>query len=423
MSQAIAPRSEIAATRALKGADAFTAQPSLEAQKAWLVERGIPNPYFTLHDGIAGAHTSIGGRDMINFSSYNYIGLSGDAEVSAAAKAAIDRYGTSVSASRIVSGERPVHRELEEALASLVGAEDCLSFVSGHGTNVTVVGELVGPGDLVLHDSYIHNSLQMGCTLSGARRMIFLHNSWSALERLLTRERANYKRVLILVEGVYSMDGDLPDLPALIELKRRFNAQVMIDEAHSMGVLGAHGRGVGEHYGVDPKDIDLWMGTLSKSFASCGGYVAGSHDFIETLRYRAPGFVFSVGMPAPAAAAALAAVQKLRAEPERAARVRARAESFRVAARARGWNIGKSHDSPIVPVILRESERALRVSQALMERGINIQPIIFPAVSRNQARLRLFFCSEHSEADIDYTVRALEEILAAFPDKSVKPAA
>jgi len=407
-------RSEVAQTRALSGADAFTSQPSLDAQKAWLAERGIPNPYFPVHDGLAGAHTVIGGRDYINYSSYNYLGLCGAPEVSAAAKAAIDRYGTSVSASRIVSGERPIHRELEQAIAAFTRTEDCMVFVSGHGTNVTIVPELVGPGDLVLHDGYIHNSLLLGCQLAGAKRLAFPHNNLAALERLLVRHRANHPRALILLEGVYSMDGDLPDLPAVLALKRRYQAQLMIDEAHSMGTLGATGRGLAEHTGIAPGEVDLWMGTLSKSLAACGGYIAGAHAFIETLRYRTPGFMFSVGLMPPAAGAALAALRLLEADPARPRRLLARAELFRSLARARGWNIGPSAASPIVPIVLGDAERALRLSAALREQGINVQPIVFPAVARNKARLRFFFSSEHTEADIHATVAALDRCLAAL---------
>lgn len=405
-----------APARALPDTDAFTSQASLDAQKAWLEVRGIPNPYFPVHDGLAGAHTVIAGRDYINYSSYDYLGLCGAPDVTAAAKAAIDRYGTSVSASRIVSGERPIHRELEQAIAAFTGAADCMVFVSGHGTNVTIVPELAGPGDLVLHDAYIHNSLFLGCQLSGARRLSFPHNNWAALDRLLREHRAGHARALILIEGVYSMDGDLPDLPRFLEVKRRHGAQLMIDEAHSMGVLGATGRGIREHFRLAPEVADIWMGTLSKVFASCGGYIAGAHPFIETLRYRTPGFLFSVGLMPAAAGAALAALRRLEAEPERPRRLLARAALFREGARARGWDTGRSADSPIVPLILGDSERALRLSAALRDHGINVQPIVFPAVARNKARLRFFFSSEHTEADIRQTVAALDRCPPALRD-------
>lgn len=402
-------RSEVAQTRRQPGSDAFTTQSSLDAQKEWLAARGIPNPYFPVHEGVAGARSHIGGRELINFSSYNYAGLCGVASVNEAAKAAIDRYGTSVSASRIVSGERPIHRELEGRLASFLGVEDSLVFVSGHLTNVTVIGELAGPGDVVLHDTHIHNSALLGCQLSGARRLAFPHNNWQALDRLLARQRAAYGRALILLEGVYSMEGDVPELPRFLEIKRRHGAQLMVDEAHATGVLGAHGRGLAEHFGVNPAEIDLWMGTLSKAFASCGGYVAGSHAFIEALRYRTPGFMFSVGLMPAAAAASLEALRLLEAEPERPARLRARAELFRELARAEGWNIGLSAHSAIVPILLGDSEKALRLSAALFRLGVNVQPIVFPAVARNKARLRFFFSSEHTEAEVRATVAALRE--------------
>ncbi len=182
---------------------------------------GLSNPYFKSHDGVAGGHSRISGAELINFSSYNYLGLSGHAQVNAAAKAAIDQYGTSVSASRIVSGERPVHRELESNIAHLYGTEDAITFVSGHATNVTTIGHLFSPRDLILHDEYIHNSVLQGIQLSGAKRLSFPHNDWKAADKLLSQNRYNFERVLIVVEGIYSMDGDSPDLPKFVDMRNR----------------------------------------------------------------------------------------------------------------------------------------------------------------------------------------------------------
>ena len=392
--------------------DEFTALRDLEAQKAWLATRGIPNPYFPVHTGTAGAHTAIDGRDLLNFSSYNYLGLAGSPAVNTAAKAAIDRYGTTVSASRIVSGERPLHRDLESALAAFTGTADALVFVSGHGTNLTAIPDLVGPGDVVFHDAAIHNSALLGARLSGARRVPFPHNSAAKLETLLTRHRASGRRALILVEGVYSMDGDPCDLPAFVALKHRFDARLMVDEAHSLGVLGATGRGAREHFGLAAADVDVWMGTLSKVFASCGGFLAGSRALIEPLRYFNPGFMFSVGLPPPAAAAALAALLQLQNEPWRAGQVRARAELFRTLARTRGWAIGPSRDSAIVPLLIGDSERALRLSAELRADGVNVQPIVYPGVPHRQARLRFFFCCDHSEDEIRRTADLVAACLA-----------
>ena len=277
---------------------------------------GLRDPYFLLHEGDAGASTVIDGRQMINFSSYDYLGLNHHPAVRAAAHAAIDRYGVSASASRLVAGERPIHRALESALAGHCGQEACLTFVSGHAANVSTIGALLGPRDLVVHDSLAHNSIIMGAQLSSAERRSFAHNDLSSLDSMLHAIRDRYERVLIVAEGLYSMDGDVCDLPALIEVKERRQAWLMIDDAHGLGVLGPRGRGVFEHFGVDPGRVDVWMGTLSKTLAACGGYIAGAAAVVDYLKHAAGGFVYSVGMPPPIAAAALAALEILHAEPE-----------------------------------------------------------------------------------------------------------
>jgi 8-amino-7-oxononanoate synthase len=372
---------------------------------------GVSNPFFRMHDGLAGATTVIGGETFTNFSSYNYLGLAGHPEVNAAAKAAIDRYGTSASASRLVSGERPIHRELEQALATMHGVDDCVVFVSGHATNVSTIGHLFGPRDLIVHDALIHNSALIGSELSGARRMPFAHNDWEALDQLLTQCRLQYERVLIVVEGLYSMDGDVPDLPQFVEIKRRHRAFLMVDEAHSLGVLGRGGLGIQEHFGLRGSDVDIWMGTLSKSLASCGGYIAGERALVEHLKCAAPGFVYSVGMPPPAAAAALAALRLLSAEPQRARALQARGRLFLEHARARGIDTGLSIGLSVIPAITHSSLKAVRLSEALFRRKINVQPIVYPAVQERSARLRFFISSEHTEAQVHMTVEALAEEL------------
>ena len=280
---------------------------------------GIADPFFRVHHGIAGAETEIDGKTYVNFASYNYVGLNGHPQIVAAAKAAIDRYGTSVSASRPVSGERPVHRELEQALARLHGAEDSVVLVGGHSTNVSVIGHLLGRNDVIVHDALIHNSIVQGAILSGARRVPFAHLDHEAADRLLREVRPRNGHALLVIEGHYSMDGDVPDLPAFIAVARRHRAWLMVDEAHALGVLGPRGFGIADRFGVDPGEVDIWMGTLSKSLVSCGGYIAGRADLIDYLKLVAPGFVFSVGMAPAAAAAALAALELLEREPERVA--------------------------------------------------------------------------------------------------------
>lgn len=377
----------------------------------------IEDPYFRPHAGIAGATSLIGNRSYDNFVSYNYLGLNGDPRVSGAAKAAIDRYGTSVSASRVVSGERPLHRELEAELAAVYDAEDCLALVSGHATNVTVIGHLVDRDDLIVHDALSHNSIVQGALLSGARRASFPHNDIDELDRLLGAMRPRAKRALVVVEGHYSMDGDVPDLARLIPVVRRHRASLMVDEAHSLGVLGATGRGIAERCGVDPREVDLWMGTMSKTLSGCGGYVAGGRAVIDYLRCSAPGFVYSVGLSPPVAAAALESLRVMRAEPERVARLARNAALFLSECRAAGLDTGGSVGAAIVPVITGSSIRAARVADALFGRGINVQPIVYPAVPERSARLRFFISSLHDE---DAIRRVVAETARALGDASAE---
>lgn len=372
---------------------------------------GIDNPFFRSHDGVAGATTLIDGHEFVNFSSYNYLGLSGDPAVDQAAKDAIDRYGTSASASRLVAGERPVQRDLERAIAELYGVDDCVVFVSGHATNVGTIGYLFGPKDLVVHDSLIHNSVLEGIRLSGAARRVFPHNDYMALDALLSDIRGQFERVLIVAEGLYSMDGDVPELAKLVAIKRRHQALLMIDEAHSLGVLGATGRGLHEFQQLAGRDVDIWMGTLSKAFAGCGGYIAGDQALIEHLKYAAPAFVYSVGMSPPLAAASLRAIQIMLAEPERVRTLHERSAFFLQRARHYGIDTGLAQGYAVVPAVVGDSVKAVRVSNQLFERGFNVQPIIYPAVEERAARLRFFISCQHNETQIDEALRVLRALI------------
>ena len=373
---------------------------------------GIRNPYFRPHEGVAGATTIIDGNSYDNFVSYNYLGLNGDPRVSQAAKDAIDRYGTSVSASRIVSGERPIHRQFEQALADLYKTEDALVLVSGHATNVTVIGHLVGRDDLILHDSLSHNSIVQGALASGAQRIAFPHNDMDELERLLGQARSAAGRALIVVEGHYSMDGDIPDLARLVTIARTYGAHLMVDEAHSLGVLGRRGHGIAEHAGVDPRGVDIWMGTLSKTLSGCGGYIAASAELIAYLKNSAPGFVYSVGLPPSIAAAGLESLRVMQAEPERVVRLQANAKYFLEAARAHGLDTGPSIGAAIVPIMTGSSIVAARAADRLFDLGINVQPIIYPAVPEQAARLRFFLSSLHDISQLDRVAKAVAEVLA-----------
>jgi 8-amino-7-oxononanoate synthase len=390
----------------------FAIYRNLLAQEEVLKQLGVKNPYFNCHTDVSRNTIDIEGQRYVNYSGYNYLGLSGDPDLKAAVIDAVEKYGTSVSASRIVSGEIPLHRELEAELAAFHGVDDAVVFVSGYGTNVSTIGHLFGPRDLLLHDSLIHNSALTGCILSGARRMPFPHNDYAMLERLLREHRTKHERVCIITEGVYSMDGDIPDLQRLIEIKARYKSLLMVDEAHSAGTIGATGRGIAEYCGIDPRNVDIWMGTLSKSFASCGGYIAGSHALTLNLRYAAPGGVlYSVGMSPANAAAALAALRKL---PGLTDRVRALAENSRMfvsLAKAEGLDTGPSADSPVVPVIVSNSVHCLKLADRLFKAGINVQPMLYPAVSEEASRLRFFITALHTADQIGFTVATTAALL------------
>jgi len=261
----------------------------------------------------------------------------------------------------------------------------------------------------VLHDEYIHNSVLQGMTLSGAKRLSFPHNDANALDEILHQHRGQFERVLIVIEGIYSMDGDYPALPHFVEIKRRHKAFLMVDEAHSLGVMGKTGRGIREHFGLAGSDVDIWMGTLSKSLAGCGGYIAGVTALVEHLKFLAPGFLYSVGMPPPVAAASMAALQCMLSEPERVVRLQSRGELFLGLAKAAGVNTGTSSGLAVIPAIVGSSIRAARLSAAMFERGMNVQPILYPAVPEKSARLRFFLSSEHSESQIQSAVQILAE--------------
>ncbi|MBK8972380.1 MAG: aminotransferase class I/II-fold pyridoxal phosphate-dependent enzyme [Hahellaceae bacterium] len=372
---------------------------------------GIPSPFFREHQGPARDTIRIGSKDYINYATYNYFGFSGDPDIIAAASEAMREHGTSAFASRVVSGQLTIHSELERAIASTLQVEDCVVLVSGHATNVTTIGYLFGPRDLIVHDELIHNSIIQGIQLAGSKRLPFPHNDWGALRAMLDEQRLIYERVLIVLEGIYSMDGDFPDLPRFIELKRRYQCFLMVDEAHSFGVMGRNGLGIREHFNLSGGDIDIWMGTLSKTLAACGGFIAGSSVLVENLRHLAPGILYSVGLAPSLAGAALASLAKLLREPRRVDVLHARGRLFLDLAKGAGIDTGTSAGLSVIPAITGSSLRAMLVSNALFEQGINVLPVIYPAVPEKQARLRFFVSCLHTEEQIRGTVTALAKAL------------
>jgi 8-amino-7-oxononanoate synthase len=391
--------------------DGFAGYRILQRRFVEAAEHGITTPFFQPRDGVSGATIRWHGQEVVNFSGYNYLGLSGHPAVSGAAKAAIDKYGTSASASRIVSGQIELHGELERRISAFLGTEDCIVFVSGYLTNVTVISHLFSRPDVVVHDSLAHNSIITGCKLSESRVLTFPHDDWTALDRMLAPIRRQFRRGLLAGEGVYSMDGSVLDLEQAIVAKRRHDLLLMVDEAHSLGILGRTGRGICEHAGVAPRTVDIHMGTLSKTLASCGGYIAGDRALIEYLRYLAPGFIFSVGLSPPDTAAALAALEVLEKEPGRPTQLRHVSRRFRELARQYGLPVGGDDESPVVPLVLGDSQRCLLLSQRLLAHGVHVQPIVYPAVANDGARLRFFLTTNHTEAQLRATVPVIAQEL------------
>ena len=368
---------------------------------------GLKDPHYREHPGRPAAHTVLDGRTLINFASYDYLGLNGHPEVLKAHSASALQHGTSVSGSRVTCGERSVHRELERALAENYGTAAGLVFVSGHATAGSVIHALMGPRDLILHDEFIHNCVAVGAQAVACQRKSYRHGDTTDLEAYLARNRNQFRNVLIVTEGLFSMDGDGCDLAELIRIKEAYGAWLMVDEAHALGVLGETGRGIAEHLGLDGLQVDIWYGTLSKTLVGCGGFICGSQALIDILRARAPGMVYSVGMPAPVAAASLCALQLMWEQPERVQRLRANSQRFWAGVKSLGLNVGNSWGEGIIPIIIGDDLAVLKAANALEQRGVYSFPVLEPGVPRGTSRLRFFVSATHEMADID---RALDVI-------------
>jgi len=382
-----------------------------------LMAEGADNPYFVCHESPLRDKSLMAGHEVLNFGSYNYTGMSGRPEVMEAAKAAIDKYGTSASGSRLLAGEKKLHQELEKELADWKHAEDCLVLVGGHSTNVTVVGNFCGKNDLIVYDALAHNSIEQGCRLSRATSKPFPHNDPEALESVLRTQRNRYAKVLIIIEGAYSMDGDIANVPAFVALKKKYGCFLMVDEAHSACVIGETGGGVDEYFSLAPSDIDIKMGTLSKGLGACGGYLAGPRSIIEYLRYNLPGFVFSVGISPPLAAATLESVRQLRHNPQIMAEMRRNIDCFVAEAKKRNLDICLAGHTAVIPVMVGKDEDAFLLSNKLRERGVFVPPAVYPAVPKNKARLRYCVISEHKPEQI---MEALDKLVALAKELGIQ---
>lgn len=350
-----------------------------------------------------GARVRVDGRELAMFSSYSYLGLLGHPRIDAAARAAIDRFGTGTHGVRLLAGSLTLHRELEQALGAWKGTDDAITYSSGYVTNLTTVASLVGRDDYVFCDKLNHASIVDGCLLSGAHFVRFRHNDVSDLAARLSRTPPAAGK-LVVVDAVFSMDGDIADLPRLAEVCRAHEAWLMVDEAHSLGVLGASGRGIEEHFGL-PGTIDVKMGTLSKTIPSVGGYIAGRADLVCYLRHSSRGYVFSAALPPAQAAAALEALRVIQDEPWRVEALRRNAQAFASGLRQLGFDTLRTQTA-IVPILCGSDDRAYEMTRACHQEGMFVTPVVSPAVPAGQARLRATVTAAHSPDEIDRALAA-----------------
>ncbi len=353
-----------------------------------------------------GARVLVNGREMGMYASYSYLGLVGHPRINKAAQAAIERYGTGTHGVRSLAGTLTLHRELEETIAEFKGAEDAITYSSGYVTNLTVVSTMVGRGDYVFSDKLNHASIVDGCLMSGAHFRRFRHNDMDDLERRIAQVPAEAAK-LVVADAVFSMDGDIIDLPRLAEICRKYNAWLMIDEAHSVGVLGETGRGIEEHFGMDV--VDLKMGTLSKTIPSVGGYVAGRKEVITYLRHASRGYIFSAALPPAQTAAALEAFRVILDEPWRIEKLRHNADLFIRGLQERGFDTMLT-ETAIVPVLCGSDERAFAMTRYAQQRDVFVLPVVSPAVPEGLARLRATVTAAHEPEEI---VQAMDVIAEA----------
>jgi 8-amino-7-oxononanoate synthase len=353
-----------------------------------------------------GAKVLVNGREMDMYASYSYLGLVGHPRINAAAKTAIDRFGTGTHGVRTLAGSLTIHTELEETIAHFKHAEAAVTFTSGYVTNLTVVSTLVGRGDYVICDKLNHASIVDGCMMSGAKFVRFKHNDMQALEERLKQAGDNATK-LVIADSVFSMDGDIIDFPKTVELCRKYNAWLMIDEAHSVGVLGETGRGIEEHFGMEDA-IDIKMGTLSKTIPSVGGYVAGRKDVIDFIRHTSRAYIFSAALPPAQAAAANEAFQVILDEPWRVKKLRLNASQFINGLKERGFDTMLT-ETAIVPVLCGTDEAAFSMTRCAQEDGLFVLPVVSPAVPPGLSRLRATVTAAHETAEIERAMDILGE--------------
>ncbi len=358
-------------------------------------------PEISAHDG---AWVVADGQRMLMLGSYEYLGLLGHPHLNKSAIAAIEEFGTGHHGVRLLAGTTTVHRKLEAKLAAFMRAEDAVVFSSGYVTNLATLSALVGRGDCVIGDQFNHASIVDGCRMSGAEFLEFKHNCMDSLAENL--QQAGGRRTLVVVDAVFSMDGDIVDLPTVVELCRKHQALLMVDEAHSLGVLGKTGGGIQEHFELHPGDIDVKMGTLSKTLAGCGGFIAGREEITTYLRHHARGYIFSGALPAGQASVAIAALEILERQPELVERLRENVAYYLKGLKTLGFDTAQSV-TPIVPVMTENDEITLEMTRICRGEGLLVIPVCFPAVPIDAPRLRTCVSAIHSRQDIDFALDIL----------------
>jgi 8-amino-7-oxononanoate synthase len=382
-------------------------------------------PYFRLLTSQAGPVVEMEGRETIMLGSNNYLGLTGDERVKAAAADALETYGTALTGSRLLNGTIPLHLELEHELAEWMGDEDALVFTTGYQANVGCIGTILGPRDTVIADSGDHASILDGCRLSGAKLRPYRHNRIDKLERMLERAAGDGGGVLVVVDGVFSMEGDICNLPPVAELTTRYGARLMVDEAHGVGAIGARGAGAAELFGLE-RQVDLRMGTFSKSFASCGGFISGPAEVVEYLRIAARSFLFSAAAVPAAIGAALESLRIIRgpAGKELLAQLLDNASYLHRGLTEIGLRVveptrlpdGSEALTPIVPVIVGDDMQAVALWKALYDRGVYTNVAIHPAVPPAGALLRTSLMATHEREHLDRALEIFERVVRAdFP--------
>jgi 8-amino-7-oxononanoate synthase len=352
-----------------------------------------------------GARVLVNGREMGMYASYSYLGLIGHPRINQAAKTAVEKFGTGTHGVRSLAGSLTIHKELEETIAAFKDAEAAITFSSGYVTNLTVVSTLVGRGDYVISDKLNHASIVDGCLMSGARFLRFRHNDMDALEQRLGSIPPRSAK-LVVTDSVFSMDGDIIDFPRMVALCRQYDAWLMVDEAHSLGVLGQSGRGIEEHFGM-PGTIDIKMGTLSKTIPSVGGYVAGNQELIKFLRHASRAYIFSAALPPAQVAAARAAFEVILDEPWRVEKLRHNTRQFIRGLQQRGFDTMRT-ETAIVPVLCGQDEVAYRMTRDSQLNDIFVLPVVSPAVPPGLARLRATITAAHEPDEIEHAMDVVE---------------